>query len=659
MLKWKNNRIIFENSDFFNAVMVDDVCVSYTLKTDDIKMQKKVECTPYVSRKEYFDRDMYAPNTKSRLFVQEKDGGVEMFLKTDSDELSEFGLYLPFNFMSKLDGGDWQDQFLFNSPYASEDNSYIYAYFTSPNGRNIMLVADSPVDGWKIDYSTYAGGHFFGNFKLLANFDKAYGTGSKRKELLLRLFEVADFKEGLKRVAQTLGLPVAYYERNAGKLGEKAEIFIVGEADEVVCGERKYPVKNGVATVELTKRGDNRFTPFYQGKKGLDCTVYAFNSLATLYKESMDSVCESDLRETDGNLCEHQCWAAAMLRYMLKFGGDKEYENKIKKLLAIITETDEEQAKIYHDITIFNRKQANGLPAWHIYGSCRIQEQLFGVTILLDAYKYFGDELYLTYAVNALNTLIDCYQSEKGGFFTAYGGGENDYSTVCCPMIPIVDMANYFKHKDEKLAEKYRESAVKLARYLNERGYSFPTETEYTEEATEEHEDGSISCTALALLYYCAKIEYNNTYVQTALEILKIHEAWVVKTPISQAYRSSLRWWETRWEGDKDGPALCLGHAWSIWRAEADYWAYVATGDEKWLNNALCGFYGNFAKINEKGQSFSVYQADYITGGGFLPGVKVRYEIAPKFPRQTDSGLSRYVWIRAAETILKERDKPL
>ena len=51
MLKWKNNRIIFENSDFFNAVMVDDVCVSYTLKTDDIKMQKKVECTPYVKLK--------------------------------------------------------------------------------------------------------------------------------------------------------------------------------------------------------------------------------------------------------------------------------------------------------------------------------------------------------------------------------------------------------------------------------------------------------------------------------------------------------------------------------------------------------------------------------------------------------------------------------
>jgi hypothetical protein len=96
-----------------------------------------------------------------------------------------------------------------------------------------------------------------------------------------------------------------------------------------------------------------------------------------------------------------------------------------------------------------------------------------------------------------------------------------------------------------------------------------------------------------------------------------------------------------------------MAHAWSIWRAEADYWAYIATNDKKWLRKAQCGFYGNFAKINEKGESYAIYQADYIAGGGFLSGVEKRFEILPKFPRQTDSGLSRYVWIRAADTILK------
>jgi hypothetical protein len=220
-------------------------------------------------------------------------------------------------------------------------------------------------------------------------------------------------------------------------------------------------------------------------------------------------------------------------------------------------------------------------------------------------------------------------------------------------MIPIVDMANYFKDRDEALYQKYRTSAAKLAEHLYRRGYYFPTETEETDEVEEEREDGSISCTALALLYYSGNVEYNENYVQTALEILQTHEAWVAKTPIAQMYRSSLRWWETRWEGDKDGPALCMGHGWSIWRAEADYWAYVATGDDKWLQKAKAGFSGNFAKIDGQGKSYAIYQADYITGGGFLPGVVKRFEIVPKYPRQSDSGLSRYVWIRAAATLLK------
>ena len=76
MLQWKNNRVVFADNRFLNAVMVDDVCVSYTLKTEDITKQKKVECTPYVSRKEYFYERGYEPKTKTCLTVKEERGGV-------------------------------------------------------------------------------------------------------------------------------------------------------------------------------------------------------------------------------------------------------------------------------------------------------------------------------------------------------------------------------------------------------------------------------------------------------------------------------------------------------------------------------------------------------------------------------------------------------
>jgi hypothetical protein len=116
-----------------------------------------------------------------------------------------------------------------------------------------------------------------------------------------------------------------------------------------------------------------------------------------------------------------------------------------------------------------------------------------------------------------------------------------------------------------------------------------------------------------------------------------------------------LRWWETQWEGDQDGPAFCCGHAWTIWRAEADYLYYALTGDEGYLIKAKNGFGTNFAKIQKDGRSYSIYNVDDINGGGFHDrSEEITFRIADKFARVTDSGISRYVWIRANDSLLKE-----
>jgi hypothetical protein len=116
---------------------------------------------------------------------------------------------------------------------------------------------------------------------------------------------------------------------------------------------------------------------------------------------------------------------------------------------------------------------------------------------------------------------------------------------------------------------------------------------------------------------------------------------------------SSLRWWETQWEGDADGPALCCGHAWTIWRAEADYHYYTLTGDEKYLIKAKNGFMTNLSKIDKEGRNYANYNPDEINGGGF-PGRpdEIRYRVAPRFPNEQDCGMSRYVWIRINDTFL-------
>ena len=318
-------------------------------------------------------------------------------------------------------------------------------------------------------------------------------------------------------------------------------------------------------------------------------------------------------------------------------------------LLDRVTETDILKAEPC--ITIFNRPH-EGLPAYNIFRSRRIQSEFFGITLLLDAYKYFKDEKYYEYAVNTMDSFLDTYQLADGRLQTSNCGEDEDYTTVCCAMIPIVDMAKEVHGRDALRAEKYLDAAAKMARYLYVRGLSFPTEGGETDEAEAQMEDGSISCTALALLYYCKNVKRVEAYILKAKEILDMHENWVIKTPICQMHGSSLRWWETRWEGDADGPAICCGHAWTIWRAEADWLYYALTGDCEYLVKAENGFNTNFSKIHENGDSYAIYNVDDINGGGFMEG-KLRFEIAPKFSKEKDCGLSRYVWIRANDSILK------
>lgn len=631
------------------------ISVCYTKESDDITKGEKPSGTPYADRTGEFDCDLFNAQTQTRLKIENFGEGLKLIAEREGDGVSEWGLNFPFNFMGKLNGGDFDRQFLLNSPYITPERDFMSFYLSKPNGNNLLLAVKDGAVGWKMDYSPYLGGHFQINLKILASFDKAYGQGVGNKKLEIVLLPVKDYFDALEKLAKLHDKPFIYPVLNNGAIGEKIELLKFGKVDKIV------EEHNGVFTeVEgdyiISKEGESRLTPYYMGTKGATVTVYGYSSLVDLYKKSMDSVDLSVVAQTDGNLCEHQCWASAMLRFLINYKdrltGEEiaTYENKVLSLLDVITEKDPEKAVPRRTIL---QAPFEDYPAYNIFRSRRIQEQFFGITILLDAYRYFGDEEYLNYAIGATNCLIDNYQAEDGRLQTSNCGEKEDYTTVCCAIIPIADMANFLKDTNPILSEKYRNSAKQMAEYLYNRGINFPTEGGVCEH--KEMEDGSISCTALSFLYYCNKLERDERFIKKAKEILDLHESWVMQTPICQMQNSSLRWWETQWEGDADGPAFCCGHAWTIWRAEADYLYYALTGDSQYLIKAKNGFGTNFAKIKPDGTSYSIYNVDDINGGGFHSRCEeITFKIAEKFASVSDSGISRYVWIRANDTLLKK-----
>ena len=640
----------------------EGLSIAYTLSRDDITKAKKPPCTPYLDKTdkiEWKNGTGYAKDTKTVIKTDTVLDGIVIDSSAGAEGISEYGINLPFNFMGKRNGGGWSNQYLFNSPYTSPDKSIIYAYLTSSSGRNIAVAVLSPADGWKMDYSPYSFGHYFINLKLLANYDKVYGTPDNKKHIRIALLPVSSFEDCLKKLSQVYEKPFLNADTLGGKVGEALKLSAYGEPDSIIerrnGGER---VRNYTDTYVISAEGETELIPVKNGICGAPITVYGYSDIVSLYKRSMDSADPRIVAEfTDRNLCEHQCWASAMLRFLRKYSDrltyeeKKAYENKVRSLLNEVTEQDINKAT--PRVTIFNQPH-DGFPAYNVFKSRRVQELAYGITILLDAYLYFGEERYYEYARGATKCLITHYQGEDGGIKIDWGDKVEDYSTVCCPMIPIVDMARALSTRDKEFSDLCYNSADKLAEYLYNRGVDFPTEGIVSDEAEKEMEDGSISCTALALLYYCKNVRRKEKYVENAKMILDLHEIWIINTPICQMKGSSLRWWETQWEGDADGPAICAGHAWSIWRAEADHLYYQLTGDKRYLIKATNGFMTNLSKIQMDGTTYSVYNPDEINGGGFdgTPD-RIRYRVAKRFADREDCGISRYVWIRMNDTFLK------
>ncbi|MBQ9743543.1 MAG: hypothetical protein IJW19_00275 [Clostridia bacterium] len=659
----KNGEIRDERNgqNIFNG---GEISICYTLDTDDIKIMPKKFGTPYNDRTDDLvikNAVRYGENTQSTVKIEKYRDGILIEATAQATNLSQYGVNLPFNFMGKKNGGGWKRQYLFNSPYMSSDKSIIYAYLTNPEGNNLVVAILSRADGWKMDYSHFAWAHYFINLKLLANYDRAYGVGDREKHIRAIILPVDSFSHALGRLSEVYGVPFLEYNLSGGAIGDAVELIPYGEPNMLI--ERI----NGVESIAdfsrkyiIKAEGVTELIPVKDGKRGATVTLYGYSSLVGLYKKSMDTVnTDIIMRNTNGNLCEHQCWAPATMRYMMKYGNTltdtdrAAYEKRLGWLLDIVTEQDPERA--IKEITILDTPHGV-FPPYNVYKSPRVQELFFGITILTEAYLCFKDEKFLRYARGATECLFSHYFKEDGHLEVYWGSGEpEDYTTVCCPMIPIVNMAELLSTRDKAFSDRCYEVADKMASYLCKRGVSFPTEGEKSSEAEDEMEDGSISCTALALLYYCARVKRNDEYLRRAKEILDLHECWVINTPICQMRGSSLRWWETQWEGDADGPALCCGHAWTIWRAEADYHYYALTGNKSYLIKAKNGFMTNLSKIDKDGKSYASYNPDEINGGGFN-GVdeSIRFRIAPRFPDREDCGLSRYVWLRINDTGLLE-----
>ena len=95
-----------------DIILSDEISLAYTLKSDNITVGKKPSCTPFQDRRDYFKCGLSEKEFCPIYNAEYKDGLIIDIY--GNDNMSEFGLNLPFNFMGKKDLGGWKNQFLFN-----------------------------------------------------------------------------------------------------------------------------------------------------------------------------------------------------------------------------------------------------------------------------------------------------------------------------------------------------------------------------------------------------------------------------------------------------------------------------------------------------------------------------------------------------------------
>ena len=569
------------------------------------------------------------------------------------DKVSDgFGIVLPFDFMGKYDGCG-KIRYLLNSVRHDRNCGIFYAYLTRTDGNNLLLCAKN-IAGWKIDYSDYDYGHYFEAIRLYCTLPSEHGVFPHYDNITFSLFPVSDFESCLSIMSDYFGVPFICADTLSGKVGDTVKFRVFGSCD---CIEAEFEGKTEVLSVNdgyhINHEGITKITPQSKAGKGAAVTVLGVCDTIELYRKAMNAFSFDTLSKTDGNLCEHQCWMPAMLRFLNKFGDRLTYREKAdweeKLKCGLFPVTAESAVNFTKDRTLLPF-DFDGFSKYHIY-SDRIQEQFFGVTVMLDAYRYFGDEKYLRYAVGAMDCLL-LEHFEDGMLYRTFGKEKSDVTTVCCPMIPLCDMANFLKGRDPERSERYFAAAEKMAEFLLRRGFDFPTEGESASESFKA-EDGSVSCTALSLLYYVKNVKYDKRYLAFAKKILDFHDtSWVINTPLCEMLGSTLRWWETLWEGDGDGPAICAGHAWTVWRAEADILYYLIAGDEEYRIKAQNGFASNMAKIDPDGKSYAITVIDEICGGG-TEKKAMKALPTPRKPAIGDCGLSNYLWVRLSEYLYR------
>lgn len=480
------------------------------------------------------------------------------------------------------------------------EKTHFYGYLQTPGGHTLGIVSPDPVASWSVDYNLGyqdPAPHWFMGHRIESlNLDLMNALPlPERNPQDLWMLKQGETRQwtiafvnipSLEQLEQTLhqvsGLPLLRIEQTTYTPEEIASFDVLAaSADVKVINDKgtMLPVtvqslKNGVKRVEckLPKVGLYTVSVNDGGKYSQGVL-----SVHPSWKQTMEYARVNTLKYHQKATSHIESWygfhsSFIAARYFPHADLDKAIRTRFDYLFEKL-----------HDLEKME-------PKYHV---SRIQNTSGTIGLLVDKYQAYGDIEDMKKASRLADWLISNWQREDG----AYMNHHTVYTSVIYIAKSILELVQEELElgKSDALwaeaARRHYNSAKRAIDQLVASQGDFKTEGEMT------FEDGMISCSALqigmlGLMQREAKVRKH--YTEAMLQILNSHDCLAqLRVPDGRRRGGTMRYWEAQYDVQMLPNMFNSPHGWSGWRAYATYYAYLLTGNERWLQetyNAMGAF---------------------------------------------------------------------
>ena len=470
------------------------------------------------------------------------------------------------------------------------EKTHFYGYMQTPGGQILALASPDPIASWSVDYNLgyqdpapyWFYGHRIESLNLdLMNalplpdrhpqhlYELAQGETREWTIAFLPIPQIGKLEE---TIAASVDIPLFDIGQTSYKAGEEATCLLYAHHPQV----RITDSEGKEIQTEVSPAGKG----CYQIRARLENP-----GLYTL-------TAHSDGKQAEAILTVHQPWQWVMKRarenawrfHQKPTSHAESWYGFYSAFLAARYFPDKELDKKLDDyFELLYTQLHDSIKVEPLYYATRIQNTSTTIGMLVDRFEAKGDVNDLERAARLGDWLIRSAQREDGAYCN-HGTIYTSVIYVAKSMLELAlaerNLAPGDKVWDER-AKRHYDSAKRAIDQLVSAQGNFQTEGEHT------FEDGMISCSALQI-GMLAILEKDpaakKRYTEAMLSILDSHACLTqLRVPDARRRQGTMRFWDTQYDVQTLPNMFNSPHGWSAWRAYATYYAYLLTGDEKWL----------------------------------------------------------------------------